>query len=292
MKSHSPKRIEGAYLWMILPALVLYTAMLTIPFVTGVFYTFTNYQGYGSWRLVGFQNYVNLFRDDVIWASYGFTFLYAVSATVLINVIALSVALLLNSKIKGQTFFRGLFFLPNILPVLIVAYIFQYLFTNNLPAIGEALGWDWLSTSLLANEDTAWLVIVFVGVWQAVAFNTIIYLAGLQTVPEEVYEAASIDGANRWQQFWRMTFPLIMPFFTINMVLSFKGALGVFDQVVALTGGGPGTATQSISFLIFRNGFQGGEYAYQTANGVIYFLLVIILSFAQFRLFSSKEDAS
>lgn len=291
MQTNSPGRIDRAYVWMIVPAVVLFTAMLTIPFLTGVFYTFTNYQGYGDWRFVGFQNYLNLFRDDVIWGSYGFTFLYAISATILINIIALSVALLLNSKIKGQTFFRGLFFLPNILPVLIVAYIFQYLFTNNLPAIGQALGWEWLSTSLLANEDTAWLVIVFVGVWQAVAFNTIIYLAGLQTVPEEVYEAASIDGASRWQQFLKMTFPLIMPFFTINMVLSFKGALGVFDQVVALTNGGPGTATQSISFLIFRNGFQGGEYAYQTANGVIYFLLVIALSFAQFRLFSSKDDA-
>ncbi|WP_300084157.1 sugar ABC transporter permease [Propioniciclava sp.] len=291
MQTNSPGRIDSAYVWMIVPAAVLFTAMLTVPFLTGVFYTFTNYQGYGDWRFVGLQNYLNLFRDDVIWGSYGFTFLYAITATILINLIALSIALLLNSKIKGQTFFRGLFFLPNILPVLIVAYIFQYLFTNNLPAIGEALGWEWLSTSLLANENTAWMVIVFVGVWQAVAFNTIIYLAGLQTVPEEVYEAASIDGANRWQQFLKMTFPLIMPFFTINMVLSFKGALGVFDQVVALTNGGPGTATQSISFLIFRNGFQGGEYAYQTANGVIYFLLVIALSFAQFRLFSSKDDA-
>ena len=291
METNAPRRIESAFVWMIAPAAILFTILLTIPLLTGFFYTFTNYQGYGDWRFVGLQNYINLFGDDVIWGSYGFTLLYAVSATILINIFSLAIALLLNSKMHAQTFFRGVFFLPYILPVLIVAYIFQYLFTNNLPAIGQALGWEWLSTSLLANEDTAWLVIVFVGVWQAVAFNTIIYLAGLQTVPEEVYEAASIDGASRWQQFLKMTFPLIMPFFTINMVLSFKGALGVFDQVVALTNGGPGTATQSISFLIFRNGFQGGEYAYQTANGVIYFLLVIALSFAQFRLFSSKDDA-
>ena len=98
------------------------------------------------------------------------------------------------------------------------------------------------------------------------------------------------DGAGRWRQFTHMTFPLIMPFFTINMVLSFKSALAVFDQVVALTNGGPGTATQSISFLIFRNGFQGGEYAYQTANGIVYFILVLVVSFAQFRFFRSKES--
>ncbi|WP_232547337.1 carbohydrate ABC transporter permease [Propioniciclava soli] len=289
MQTTSPGRIDRAYVWMIAPAAILFTAMLTIPLLTGFFYTFTNYAGYGDWRFVGFANYLNLFRDDVVWGSYAFTLLYAVSATILINVIALSLALLLNSAIKAQTFFRGLFFLPNILPVLIVAYIFQYLFTNNLPAIGQALGWEWLSTSLLANENTAWMVIVFVGVWQAVAFSTIVYLAGLQTVPEEVYEAAAIDGASRWEQFRRMTFPLIMPFFTINMVLSFKNSLGVFDQVVALTNGGPGTATQSISFLIFRNGFQGGEYAYQTANGIIYFILVLVISFAQLRFLSSKD---
>ncbi|MDU2597574.1 MAG: sugar ABC transporter permease, partial [Dermabacter sp.] len=106
---------------------------------------------------------------------------------------------------------------------------------------------------------------------------------------EEVYEAASLDGANKWKQFWKITFPLIMPFFTINVVLSFKNSLGVFDQVVALTEGGPGTATQSISFLIFKNGFQGGEFAYQTANGVIYFIILIVLSFAQLRFLQSKE---
>ncbi len=285
-----PKRMEGPYLWMITPAALLFTALLTVPLLTGLFYTFTNYQGYGEWRFVGFANYLNLFSDDIIWQSYGFTLLYAVTATILINLIALSMALLLNAKIRAQTFWRGMFFLPNILPVLIVAYIFNYLFTNNLPAIGQALGIGWLSTSLLANEQLAWLVIVFVGVWQSVAFNTIIYLSGLQTVPYEVYEAGAIDGAVGWQRFRQITFPLIMPFFTINMVLSFKGALGVFDQVVALTGGGPGTATQSISFLIFRNGFQGGEYAYQTANGIVYFILVLVISFAQLKFFQGKED--
>lgn len=287
---NKPGRIERPYLWMITPAVVLFTALLTVPLLTGVFYTFTNYQGYGEWRFVGFANYLNLFSDDIIWQSYGFTLLYAVTATILINMIALSIALLLNAKIKAQTFWRGFFFLPNILPVLIVAYIFNYLFTNNIPAIGQALGIEWLSTSLLANEQLAWLVVVFVGVWQAVAFNTIIYLSGLQTVPFEVYEAGAIDGATGWQRFRQITFPLIMPFFTINMVLSFKSALGVFDQVVALTAGGPGTATQSISFLIFKNGFQGGEYAYQTANGIVYFILVLVISFAQLKFFQSKED--
>lgn len=286
---NKPKPIDKAYVWMIVPAALVFTVLLTIPLLTGFFYTFTNFQGYGDWHFVGLTNYKNLFQDDIIWGSYVFTFKYAIVASILTNIISLGLALMLNSKLKAQSFFRGIFFIPYILPVLVVSYIFSYLFTNNLPLIGERLGWEWLSTSLLANENLAWLAIVLVGVWQAVAYNTIIYLAGLQTVPEEIYEASAIDGAGPVRRLWSMTLPLIIPYLGINMVLSFKGFLGVFDQIVALTSGGPGTATQSISYLIFKNGFQGGEYAYQTANGIIYFLIVVLLSFAQLRFTQSQE---
>ncbi len=283
------RRIEPAFVWMIVPAALIFTVLLTIPLLTGFFYTFTNFQGYGDWEFVGLTNYKNLFQDDIIWGSYAFTFKYAIVASVLTNIISLGLALMLNSRMKAQSVFRGVFFVPYILPVLVVSYIFSYLFTNNLPKIGQALGWEWLSTSLLANEDLAWLAIVLVGVWQAVAYNTIIYLAGLQTVPDEIYEASAIDGAGPVRRLWSMTLPLIIPYVGINMVLSFKGFLGVFDQIVALTSGGPGTATQSISYLIFKNGFQGGEYAYQTANGIIYFIIVVLLSFAQLRFTQSQE---
>ena len=233
--ANRPKPIDRAFVWMILPAAVVFTVLLTIPLLTGFFYTFTNYQGYGDWHFVGLTNYKNLFADDIIWGSYFFTFKYAIVASLLTNVIALGLALILNSRLKARSFFRGIFFVPYVLPVLVVSYIFSYLFTNNLPQIGQALGWQWLSTSLLANEDLAWLAIVVVGVWQAVAYNTIIYLAGLQTVPEEIYEASALDGAGPARRLWSMTLPLIIPYLGINMVLSFKGFLGVFDQIVALT---------------------------------------------------------
>lgn len=289
IRDNKAKKVDPAFIWMLVPAALVFTVLLTIPLLTGVFYTFTNFKGYGDWHFVGLTNYKNLFSDDIIWGSYLFTFKYSIVASILTNIIALGLALILNSKMKARTFFRGVFFVPYILPVLVVSYIFSYLFTNNLPQIGQALGWEWLSTSLLANENLAWLAIVVVGVWQAVAYNTIIYLAGLQTVPDEIYEASAIDGAGPVRRLWSMTLPLIIPYLGINMVLSFKNFLGVFDQIVALTSGGPGTATQSISYLIFKNGFQGGEYAYQTANGVIYFLIVVLLSFAQLRFTQSQE---
>ena len=121
------------------------------------------------------------------------------------------------------------------------------------------------------------------------SFNTILYLAGLQTVPGDIYEAAAIDGTGPWRRFFSITFPLIAPFFTINMVLSMKGFLMVFDHIVALTGGGPGQSTESISLLIYRGGFGGGEFAYQSANAVIYFIIIVAISIFQLRVLQKRE---
>ena len=155
---------------------------------------------------------------------------------------------------------------------------------------GVALGIDWLSTSLLTNPDLAWFPIAFLSIWQGVAYSTLLYLAGLQTIDTEVYEAADIDGVNAWQRFWQITFPLIGPFFTINMVLSLKNSLSMFDQVVALTGGGPDSKTETVSYLIFSNGLGNGEYSYQMANAVTFFIVLAILAFIQLKFFSGKEQ--
>ena len=128
-----------------------------------------------------------------------------------------------------------------------------------------------LQNSILASEKYAWIGVLIVGVWQAVAMNTIIYISGLQTVPEEVYEASMLDGASKWKQFWKVTFPLVMPFVTINLVLSTKNFLMVFDQIMSLTKGGPAQSTESISYLIYKNGMDGGQFGFQSANAVIFF---------------------
>ncbi|MEV8181306.1 MULTISPECIES: carbohydrate ABC transporter permease [Micrococcaceae] len=290
LQRRSPSRPSKTFYWMVVPALVLFVILHTVPTVTGMFYSFTDYAGYGEWDFVGLSNYVNLFKDDRIMASYGFTFLFAITTTIVVNVGALFIAILLNSKIKYQTAFRGIFFIPNILSVLIVGYVFNYLLSNNLPLIGQALGIEWLSTSILANPDLAWLGIVGVTAWQSIAFSVIIYLAGLQTVPGELYEAAGLDGASPWRQFRSITFPMIAGYFTINMVLALKGLLQAFDQIVALTNGGPGTSTESVAMVIYRGGFQGGEYGYQMANSVVYLVVIVVLSLLQMRFLSRKES--
>lgn len=290
-----PKRkklMQGhlAYYIMAIPAVLLFAIFHTYPALQGIYYSFTNWDGLSlSYEFVGFKNYLSLFKDINVLNSYLFTFKFAVLATVLVNVISLLVAMGLNAKIKYKNFFRGVYFLPNVLSVLIVGFIFNYLFANVVPELGQKLGIALFSTNILGDEDWAWIGVVIVAVWQACAFNTILYLSGLQTVPSELYEASGLDGANKWQEFWHITFPMIAPFFTINMVLAMKNFLQVFDHIVALTGGGPGRATESISLLIYKGGFAGGEFAYQSANSVVYFIIIVVISVLQIRFLQKRE---
>lgn len=270
------------FLLMTIPVVVLFFLFNTLPLIKGVIYSFTNFRGYGDYDWVGLRNYADLFTDGRVGKSYLFTIKMAIAATIVTNVISLILALGLNGKIKFKSTLRGLYFVPNILGALVVGYIFNYFFTYIVPALFN-------TTSILASSTWAWVGIVIVCAWQAIAMNTIIYISGLSTVPEDVYEAGSIDGATGWAQFKHLTFPLIIPFFSINMVLSVKNFLMVFDQIMALTKGGPAQSTESISFLIYNNGMAGGQFGFQSANAVLFFVIIVAFSVAQLQFTSSKE---
>lgn len=278
------------HLLMIIPVIVLFFAFNTLPLIIGAFYSFTNYRGYGSWDFVGFRNYIDLFSDTRVWNSYLFTFKYAISGTVLVNVISLLMALALNSKIRFKSALRGVYFVPNILGGLIVGYIFSFIFTYIIPAVGESLNIELIKNSILADERFAWIGVLVVGVWQAVAMNTIIYISGLQTIPADVYEAATIDGSGAFYTFRKITLPLLMPFISINLVLSTKNMLMVFDQIMSLTKGGPAQSTESISYLIYRNGMDGGQFGFQSANAVLFFVLIVTISVIQMKITGKKEE--
>ncbi|RBW69860.1 carbohydrate ABC transporter permease [Bacillus taeanensis] len=274
---------------MTIPAVLLFFVFHTYPALQGLFYSFTDWKGYGDWSFVGLKNYLNVFQDSRALHAYGFTFKFAIVSTILVNIFSLLVAIGLNSKIKFQKTLRAVYFMPNILGILIVGFIFNFIFTHFIPDLAENLGINALATNILGNPDLAWVGIVIMAVWQAVAFNTILYLAGLVTISNDLYEAASIDGAGVWRKFWSITFPMIAPFFTINMVLAMKNFLMVFDHIIALTGGGPGQSTEAISILIYRGGFQGGEFAYQSANAIIYFIIIVAISVFQIRVLQKRE---
>lgn len=279
---------KRTYLLMTIPILLLFFCFNTLPLIKGVIYSFTNFRGYGSYDYVGLRNYIDLFQDARVGKSYLFTFKLAVLTTIIVNVISLILALGLNGKIKFKSALRGFYFIPNILGALVVGYIFNYFFTYILPAVIQMVGGD--GTSMLASTRWAWVAIAIVCAWQSIAMNTIIYISGLQTVPEDVYEAGSIDGATGWTQFKHLTFPLILPFFSINMVLCMKNFLMVFDQIVALTKGGPAQSTESISYLIYNNGMSGGQFGFQSANAVIFFIMIVVISVAQMTFTGKKEE--
>jgi raffinose/stachyose/melibiose transport system permease protein len=281
---------DKIFLGVLIPILILFFCFNTLPLLKGFYYGLTNFKGYGDYDFVGLRNFAQIFQDSRVGKSYLFTFKYAVVMTILVNVISLILALGLNSNIKGKNALRGIYFVPNILGGLVVGYIFSFIFTYILPAIGQATGIKWMQSSMLASTKLAWVAIVIVGVWQSVAMNTIIYISGLQTVPEDVYEACMLDGASGWKKFRYITFPLIMPFFTINLVLCMKNSLMVFDQVVALTQGGPAQSTESISYLIYNNGMSGGQFGFQSANAFLFFVVIVVISFLQMKFLGEKEE--
>ena len=271
------------FLLITIPVLLLFFCFNTLPLIKGFMYSFTNFKGFGSYDIVGLRNYIDLFTDARVGKSYLFTFKFAILATIITNIIALILALGLNSKIKAKSTLRGIYFVPRILGGLVVGYIFGYIFTYILPAVTS-------TSSMLSSTNTAWIAIVIVASWQAIAQTTLIYISGLQTVPEDVYEAGAIDGATGWKSFKSLTLPLIIPFLSINMVLSMKDFLMVFDQIMALTKGGPAQSTESISYLIYNNGIGGGQFGFQSANAVIFVVVIVAISVFQLNFMGKKEE--
>ena len=281
------RRLDPTYLVMLLPVVALFTVFITFPAVVGMFYSLTNYAGFGNWEFVGLTNYLAIFSDPRILASYTFTFGFAFVTVIVVQIIALALAVGLNEKIKFKTSLRGIFFLPMVISGIVIAYVFNFLFSTSVPTIARSLGITALETSLLANENFAWVAIVIVTAWQSIPGSMIIYLAGLLAIPSEVYEAASIDGANAWRKFVGITLPLVVGYAVINTILGFKNLLNAYDIIVGLTNGGPGTATFSIAMTIFT-GFTSGDYAYQMANAVLFFFITVAISLVQLQLIKRR----
>ena len=273
----SRRRVEPIHYLFLLPALAMFTVAIIVPAIMGFFYSLTNSIGFGDWEFVGLRNYIALFQDENVRASYLFTLGFAFVTVIVVNAIAFALALGLTSRVKFLSALRTIYVIPMVISGIVIAFVFQYLFANTAPKFGELIGSELLSTSLLANENWAWLTIVLVTAWQAIPSVMLIYIAGLVTIPSDVYEASSLDGASGWQTLTRITLPLVSGFVLINVIISFKNYLNAYDIIVGLTDGGPGVATRSVAMTIFR-GFEGGDYAYQMANAMIFFLISIALA--------------
>ena len=275
------KAIKRYFPIFVIPTFAAFIIGFVAPFIMGLWLSFCEFTTVTDAKFVGISNYIKAFADAMFRHAFVYTSLFTIVSLVIVNVIAFAIALALTQKLKGTNIFRTVFFMPNLIGGIVLGYIWQLIFSAILSKYNMALA---------LNEWLGFAGLVILVAWQQIGYMMIIYIAGLQAIPMDVIEAAQIDGANAWQGFWRITFPLLGPFVTINMVLSLKNALGAFDQVVALTGGGPDSATETVSYLIYNNGLTGGEYAYQTADAVVYFILLAVIAFVQLRFFSNREQ--
>ncbi len=283
------KKVEGLHYLFLFPSLGLFTIAIALPAVVGIFFSFTNSIGFGDWEFIGITNYAAMFTDPAILSSYLFTFGFAIATVIVVNATALLLAVGLTGRIRMKMALRAVFVIPMVISGIIIAYVFNFLFSNSLPQAGQAAGIPWLSESILANPDLAWVAIVLVTAWQAIPGTLLIYIAGLLSIPGDVYEAAGIDGASKLQQLLRITLPLVSGYVVINVILGLKNFLNTYDIIVGLTDGGPGTATRSVPMTIIT-GFSGGDYAYQMANATLFFLIIIAVTLLQLRLSRGRSN--
>ena len=273
-----------------LPGFIAYCVFLIFPILMGIYYSFMDWNGISKgYNFIGFANYAKLLTDKKFGAALLFNFRYSIMLIVGVVVISVVLALLLNKEFKGRSFFRTLYFLPAVLSMITVSLVFKQVFFYVLPAIGKALGIEALSTNILASKQNAIYGVLFVHLWQGVALPTLLFLAGLQTIPTELYEAAAIDGANGWQQFKHITVAYLIPTLSVVLVLLVKQGLMVFDYVKSMTAGGPGTATQTIALLIYNNGFERNRYSYSIAQAIATGVIIALISAIQIQASNRKK---
>ncbi|WP_461086414.1 carbohydrate ABC transporter permease [Streptomyces deserti] len=281
--------------WFMAPALLLFAFVVLIPSGRGVYYAFTDWDGLSpDFSFVGLGNFTDMLRDADARQAVWHTLVIAVSITVIQNAVGLVLALGVNTAIKSRNLLRVFLFAPAVITPIVTAYLWRNLLgpdgaVNSLLAAVGLRDWqqDWLG-----NPDLALWAIVGVIVWQFAGYSMVIFLAGLQSVPKEVHEAAAIDGAGPVRRFWSVTRPLLAPAFTINLMLSIIGGIKLFDQVYALTGGGPGHATDTISTLIYKDAFTLGEFGYSIALAVVLTIIVAVASTGQYFFLSRNERAA
>ena len=284
------KRFDWAQ-FLSLPALMIYGVFFVYPLLRGIGMSLTDWDGMGNAQFVGLRNFIHFFHDSRAIHDIQTTLTFALGSAVLLNVVGLLYALLMNTEFKGKSIARVIIYLPAIISPLIMGYIWYFLLQPGRGFLYHAflqLGLPDLIGSWMSSYSSAMRVLVLVNVWQFAGMTMIIYLAGLQSIPSELAEAAKIDGANSWQRFWRVTVPMLMPAIRINVVTNIIGSLSVFDVIMSLTEGGPGYATESLSIYIMRMCY-GSRTGYSTAVAMILFFIILIPVLISMRLTRQKD---
>ncbi len=275
----------------VLPGLALAVAIQYLPVISGAYYSLTSWTGIGSAHFVGLKNFTNIFSDPNARGALEHTLELAVAYVVFVNLFGLALAVGLNRTLKTRNFIRALFFAPVVLMPLATSYIWAYIFQFSGP-LNQALstlGLGSLVQTWLASPTWALWTILVVLVWQSTGLAMVIYLAGLQSIPQELDEAAAVDGASAWYRTRRVTLPLLVPAIAINVTLTMIYGLRVFDQIIALTNGGPFGASDTLATEVWKQTFVNNSYGYGAALAVMLTLLVAIIGVAQVGVFRLRD---
>jgi raffinose/stachyose/melibiose transport system permease protein len=283
--------------WLFLaPVILAFALVIVIPFLLGVYYSFTNWSATarlgGSLKAVGLRNFAGILKDPSFTYSFILTVVYTVLNMIVINVVSFSLAMLVTRKLKGRNVYRAGFFVPNLIGGLILGYVWQFIFNNAIPSIGTMIGfasWADAENLLLAKSTTATIAMVLVGTWQYAGYIMVIYVAAIETIPQELVEAAQIDGASPFRRLRAITLPMTRQAFTITIFLTLVNSFKQFDVNVSLTGGGPSAmflgqpiyGTQLLAMNIYNQGFKSNDMAGGQARAVVFFLVLVIVSIIQ-----------
>ena len=284
-----------SYHSMVLPLFVLYGLFVIYPFLSTIFYSFTDYSSMKmfDFDFVWLKNYINVFKTTNQMDTVLRTIKYAVISTVLQTALALPLAIFLNTKLKGRNILRSIFFFPAMLSPIVVGYLWGFLFSTSaygpINNILESLGLD--KINFFGDPDLALYSIIFTQLWQWVGWSMVIILANLQSIDATYYEAARIDGATPVQMFFRITLPLLYPSVNVLIVSGLVGGLKVYDIIVSTTGGGPFNSTSTIIQSIINQAIGGGQYSLGAAYSVIFFILVLLFTWFVMLIMRKWEEA-
>lgn len=273
----------------ILPNILLFIVFVLIPVVFSFAMSFNKWEGIFPGPWIGFANYVNMVEDDVFWTALRNTFIYSFGTVLPMLAISLALAMMLDSPLRGRTFFRVMVYLPVVISWVAASVVWRLIFVHPDGLMNAFIANFGIPAQLWTGDPVLALpAIIWMSLWKGLGFYTVIYLAGLQTIPGSIYEAAMIDGANRGQLFWKITLPLLRPTTLFALVIGMIGSFEVFIPVYLMTGGGPGTASMVLVMAIYRAGFQTFQMGYASAIAVVMFVILMIISILQFKFFGRE----
>jgi putative chitobiose transport system permease protein len=279
-------------LLFLLPGCIILGTFIFYPTINAIWLSFTNYNIVDKPKYVGLENYNQLFHDSMFWYSLYHTIIYLICVVPALVILPIFLAILVNRKIKGIAFFRSVYYIPVVTSIVVVGITWDWLYKDNgllnyilqlLNLINQPIHW-------LTSTSTSLIAVMLVTIWKGLGYYMVIYLAGLQSIPDELYEAAEIDGANSWKKTTRIIFPLLMPSILIVSIMSSIAAMKVFEEIYVITGGGPLHSSETLVFYIFKEAFDKLNMGYASAAGVILFLITLALSVANLKILGKENN--